>query len=66
MEMRKLLEKLFSRPAVVGFLWMRGYRYPNTSVTEINPHTGKETLLSLITRSQNRLRDPNELIKPDA
>lgn len=66
MSIKKLLEKIFSRPAVVGFLWMRGYRYPNTSVTEIDPHSGKETLLSKITRWQNRLRDPNKLMKPDA
>lgn len=61
--MLKLAEKIFGKAAVTGLRYMLGYRYPNTSVTEIDRSTGRETLLSLLERSQNRLRDPNDMIR---
>lgn len=62
MGVKKIFGRLFGRAAVVGFWGLLGYRYPNTGVTSVSSD-GRETLESLITRKQNELRDPNELIK---
>lgn len=54
--MRRFCERLFGKAAVVGFLSMIGHGRPVETEIEIDPATGRETLLSLITRKQNELR----------
>lgn len=49
---RRLSERLFGKAAVVGFLSTFGSRRPLDCGVEIDPATGRETLLSLLTRRQ--------------
>jgi hypothetical protein len=53
--MRRIAELLFGKAAVVGALSMIGHPRPIRIEIEIDPYTGRETLLSLITRRQNML-----------
>ena len=49
--MRHFLERLLGKATVVGFLSMFGHPRPIETKVEIDPHTGRETLLSMITSS---------------
>ena len=52
--MRKLLSLIFGLAAVVGVETMFG-RKPEMEV-EIDPNTGRETLLSMLVRRQNEIK----------
>jgi hypothetical protein len=59
--MRHVAELLFGKAAVVGLLSMLGYPRPIKIEIEIDPATGRETLLSKITRAQNRLKSDDHM-----
>lgn len=54
--MRHVCERIFGKATVVGLLSMLGSDRPIAYEIEIDPATGRETLLSLITRKQNELK----------
>jgi hypothetical protein len=54
--MRHALELIFGKAAVTGALSLLGHPRPIDNEVEIDPNTGRETLLSIITRKQNELR----------
>lgn len=63
--MRKLCELIFGKAAVVGVRSMLGLDRPIHFEIEIDPATGRETLLSKITRAQLRLKqDPVVITVP--
>lgn len=54
--MRRFLELLFGKAAVVGVLSMLGHPRPVDYDVEIDPATGRETLLSILGRAQRARR----------